>query len=144
MSLRRAPSEKAQAARTTKAGFTNSDGWMPSRRCMIQRCAPLISGPNWKASEDQRHADEIDQQGQPPHVAQATGTRPRIKIASAGRRKSTCRLTKWKVERPEPLGDGRTAGHEEDEARDHERGERREQQAVDRPPPIAESRAFRA
>ena len=32
MSLRRAPSENAQAASTTKAGFTNSEGWMPSRR----------------------------------------------------------------------------------------------------------------
>ena len=50
MSRRCAPSEKAQAATTTKAGFTNSDGWRPKEPNWIQRWAPLISGPSFTAS----------------------------------------------------------------------------------------------
>jgi hypothetical protein len=50
MSLRRPPSENPQAVRMTKAGLTNSDGCTPIPASMIQRCAPLISGPNWKAA----------------------------------------------------------------------------------------------
>ena len=50
MSRRCAPSEKAHAATTTKAGFTNSEGWRPKEPNWIQRCAPLISGPNLPAS----------------------------------------------------------------------------------------------
>ena len=44
-------SENAQAATTTKAGFTNSDGWTPMPPSMIHRWAPLISGPNGNASK---------------------------------------------------------------------------------------------
>ena len=49
MSRRCAPSENAQAATTTKAGFTNSEGCRPNEPNWIQRCAPLISGPNFPA-----------------------------------------------------------------------------------------------
>ena len=45
-SRRLPPSEKAQATRMTKAGFRNSDGWMPK----IQRREPLTSWPNSSAT----------------------------------------------------------------------------------------------
>ncbi len=44
-SLRRPPSEKAQAHRITKAGFTNSLGCRPK----IQRFEPFTSCPNMRA-----------------------------------------------------------------------------------------------
>ena len=50
--LRAAPSEKAQATSTTKAGFRNSDGCTPK----IQRRAPLTSWPKNSVANDQRHA----------------------------------------------------------------------------------------
>ena len=45
-SLRRAPSENAQAARITKAGLTNSLGCTPK----IQRLEPFTSWPNTSAT----------------------------------------------------------------------------------------------
>ena len=45
-SRRRAPSEKAQAASTTKAGLTNSDGCTPK----IHRLAPFTSTPKRMAA----------------------------------------------------------------------------------------------
>jgi hypothetical protein len=99
--------------------------------------------PELEGREHQRHADRVDQQGEAPHVAQGQegheGQDP-------DRRREEERLAAHEVERREvqPLGDGRASGHEEDEARNHERGKRREQRPVDGPPPIAEGRAFRA
>ena len=56
----RPPSAKAQAARTTKQGFMNSDGWTPK----IQRRAPLTSCAEKQRREDQRHRDnEKDERG---------------------------------------------------------------------------------
>ena len=142
--LRRAPSENAQAASTTKAGFTNSDGCMPSGPSMIQRCAPLISGPYWNAQQDQRPC----RRNRPPSARRRRWRSDRNETASriAQGRDEEDDLPVYEVEgrEAEPLGDRRAAGHEEDEAGQHEDGERGEQQAVDRPPPIAECRAFRA
>ncbi len=43
---RRLPSEKAQAASTTKAGLRNSEGWIdPIGPSVSQRRAPLTSTP---------------------------------------------------------------------------------------------------
>ena len=50
----------------------------------------------------------------------------------------TCRFTKWKVERPSRSATGGPAGHQEDEPSHHQRGERRQQRAIDRPPPVAD------
>ena len=44
------PSEKAQAARMTKAGLTNSDGCSVTLPMFSQRCAPFTSGPNCNAA----------------------------------------------------------------------------------------------
>ena len=46
MSGLRADSANSQAIRITKAGLTNSDGWMLTPSSTIQRRAPLISVPN--------------------------------------------------------------------------------------------------
>ena len=42
----RADSENSHAASTTKAGFADSEAWMLTPRIVIQRFAPLTSGPN--------------------------------------------------------------------------------------------------
>ena len=42
----RADSEKSHAANTTKAGFADSEAWMLTPRIVIQRFAPLTSGPS--------------------------------------------------------------------------------------------------
>ncbi len=44
-SLRFWLSLNSQAVSTTKAGFTNSDGWIEKKPTCSQRLAPLISGP---------------------------------------------------------------------------------------------------
>ena len=138
MSLRRAPSEKAQAARTTKAGFTNSEGCMPSGPSMIQRCAPLISGPNWKRQQHERPCRRVDGEREAPHVAQRQERDRRRGSRASGTRNMHLPVDEVERRQAEPLGDGRAAGHQEDEAGHHQGGERREQRAVDRPPPIAE------
>ena len=58
---------------------------MPNRPSMIQRCAPLISGPNWNASEDQPMPTSIDEERQPPHMAQRQ-ERDRSMMATAAAR----------------------------------------------------------
>ena len=87
------PSENSQAARTTKAGLRNSEGWMPSRS---QRRAPFTSAPKQQRRDDQRNRDEEDDQRD---AADRCGDRKETAIitAKAGTRNSTCRLTKWNM-----------------------------------------------
>ena len=44
-SVRRPPSENAQAAMTTKAGFRNSEGWIATPASCSQRREPFTSAP---------------------------------------------------------------------------------------------------
>ena len=103
---RRAPSEKAQAARTTKAGFTNSDGWMPK----IQRLAPLTSWPN-KSVATISTMPTI----KTTRAARRTWRGDRKEVANEQRRcrKQKEHLTIDEIEgrQAEPFGDRRTSRH---------------------------------
>jgi hypothetical protein len=100
-------------------------------------------GPELEGEPDQCHATEINQQRQATNVAQG---QERDRQHDEERRNQKQHLTVHEVEGREAqaLRDGRAARHEKDEACEHENRERRQQQPVDGPPPIAESRAFRA
>jgi hypothetical protein len=143
MSRRRAPSVKAQADSTTKAGFTNSDGWSPMPPIEIQRCAPLISGPKCSARITSTMLTGIEPQRQPPDVAQ--GQERDEQHHGDGRNEiENLPADEMKGAEAQALGHRRAPRHQEDEARHHENGERGQGRAIDRPPPIADQRTFRA
>ena len=144
MSVRRPPSENAQAARITKAGLRNSDGWIATPASEIQRRAPFTSAPKSSVATTSAMPTTIDAAA--PRAAHAAARRssrsasPRRPAAGT----STCRLTKWKVDRPSrsatgglPAMPSTMPGHHQD----HEGGE---QQTVDGPPPVGEGGAFDA
>ncbi len=88
-------SANSHAASTTKAGLMNSEGWMVMLAMVSQRRAPFTSGPTTKvASSSTRKTRNT-----PTHTRRsARGVRKEVRIitTAAGRRKSTCRFTKWK------------------------------------------------
>ncbi len=123
----------------TKAGFKNSDGWMPK----IQRREPLTSWPNSSAAT----ISAIDTM-KTMSAARRTcrGDRKDVSSSTAMVGISASRLPVDEMEgrQAEPLGDRRAACHGQHEAEDDQRADGGEQPAVDRPPPIGQSRTFRA
>ena len=86
----------ARRTTTTKAGFMNSDGCSERPARLSQRRAPLTSTPtNSVASISTMRDGEHDQRRAP----RLRGDRSEVAIitASAGKKKATWRLTKWKL-----------------------------------------------
>ena len=131
------PSENSQAARMTKAGLTNSEGWMPMPASMIQRRAPLTSAP-----EEQRGARRAPwrrrrARAQCAARARRRGSDDRDHHREGRRGSSIWRLTKWKVGRPRRSA---TGGLPPCRARCRRRSSDAEagSSQVDGPPPIGE------
>ena len=103
----------------------------------------LDLGPELEGEEDEPHAERVDDEREPPDMAKR---QERYAEQDRDGRQQEQRLAVHEMEgrETEPLRDRRAAGHEEDEPRHHERGERREERTVDGPPPIADRRSFRA
>ncbi len=100
-SRRLAPSEKAQAARITKAGLTNSDGWMPK----IQRLRALHLVAEHQRRDDQAHADDEDEQRGAPDVARRQ-ERGREQHAHGGDQEHDLVVDEVEGREAEPLGHG--------------------------------------
>ena len=103
----------------------------------------LDLGTVLERQQDQDHPHRIDPEGQAAQMAQRQ-ERDRDHDAQSRDEEHHLPVHEMEGRQAEPLRDRRPAGHEEDETGEHEDGEACEQKAVDRPPPIAESRAFRA
>ena len=138
ISGRRADSANSHAASTTKAGFADSEAWMLMPSSVIQRREPLTSGPNSSVATISTIADrEHDQRGAPDL--------PRRQERHADQhdegRQQEQHVAVEEVERiePDPGRHRRTGRQRQDDAAQHQRDDRRQQQAVDRPPPFAES-----
>ena len=128
-------SENSQAARTTKDGFRNSEGWMPK----IQRREPFTSAPNSERGDDEHHRHDEDDERRAPDVAAATGRRRRSSPPAPGTMNSAWRLTKWNMFwMPMRSATAGLAGKQQDDPDQQQRQERREQKTVDGPPPLVE------
>ena len=96
MSVRRVFSANSQATTTTKAGFMNSDGCSDRPKTSIQRRAPFTSMPTNSVAS----ISTIETTSTISAVRRTCrGVRNEVPIitASAGTRKATWRLTKWKL-----------------------------------------------
>ena len=88
----------------------------------------VVTGP----AEDKAEAPDVAQ-AQKGHEDEKGDTRQKVEELPAD---------EVEGRKPEPLGHRRPARHQEHEPRDHEGGERRQDEPVDGAPPIAENRAF--
>ncbi len=133
----RPPSAKAQAAITTNAGLTNSDGCTPP----IHRREPLTSTPNISASTTSAIAIDEDDQRRAAHAARRE---ERHADHHRGRRQQQLGLTIDEMEgrEIEPLGDRRAGGERHHHADHHQRGERTQQPRIDGAEPIGDRPAL--
>src|SRR6266478_4672191 len=115
ISGRRADSANSHAAITTKAGLADSDAWMLTPIRVIQRGAPNLP------RRQERHPDQHDEgRQQKQHMA----------------------VEEVKRVEPDPGRYRRARRQRKNEAAQHQRDDRRQQRAINRPPPFAEGGAL--
>ena len=141
ISGRRANSANSHAAITTKAGLADSDAWMLMPIRVIQRREPLTSGPNSSVATISTMRDrEHDQRG----AADLPRRQERHADQHDEGRQQEQHVAVEEVERiePDPGRHRRTRRQRKNDAAQHQRNDRRQQQAVYRPPPFAEGVAL--
>ena len=138
ISGRRADSANSHAASTTKAGLADSEAWMLMPISVIQRREPLTSGPNSSVAT-------ISTTLTANTISARAADLPRRQEGDADQhdegRQQEQHVAVEEVEgiEPDPGRDRRTGRQRQDHAAQHQRDDRRQQQAVDRPPPFAKA-----
>ena len=111
ISGRRADSANSQAASTTKAGLADSDAWMLTPIRVIQRRAPLTSGPTSSVATISTTliANTISALRR---ICRGDRNETPISTMKEGKRNRTWRLKKWKGSSPIRVATGGLAASE--------------------------------
>ena len=129
-------SANSQAATTTKAGLADSEAWMLTPSSVIQRREPFTSAPNSSVATISDDADrEHDQRA---CGGSACGDRKETADQHDEGRQQEQHVPAEEMEgiEPDPGRHRRARRQRQDDAAQHQREDRGQQQLVDGPPPV--------
>ena len=123
----------------TKAGFRNSDGWMPKNPAA--RALDLVT--EQQRDQNQPHRDGEDDDRHAPHLARSEKG-DGDQHGNGGDQRDRLPVDEMEGGQVDALGHRGTRRHGKDHAGDDEDGECGKQPAVDGPPPVGQGCPLRA
>ena len=141
ISGRRADSANSHAASTTKAGLADSEAWMLMPISVIQRRDPLTSGPTSSVATIST-TETANTISAARRICRGDRKETPISTTIDGSRQQHMAVEEVERIEPDPGRHRRTGRQRQDNAAQDQRDDRRQQQAVDRPPPFGKRGAL--